>query len=94
VTNDVWVFGRKNEKVVLLGRRGGDGIPADPVAPGVTVPGAQSVPPGSDGPGYAELNGHVLRTYDGMAQRCDTCGAVGLVKGEICDMIGLYNETR
>lgn len=86
---DVWVFGRKNGKVILLGRRGGDGPPADPVPGGAT---AQSVPPGSDGLGYAEVDGHKLRTHDGIAQRCVTCGAVGLVKGETCDMIGTYNE--
>lgn len=38
------------------------------------------------------VQGHTLRTYQGVAQRCMApCGTLGLLRGDTCDLIQAHN---
>jgi hypothetical protein len=82
MTNDVWEFKQfSNGKIELVGR----------------------MTPKNDDPTQLrgavqdiEYHGHTLSTWviDGLAEKCRTCDAIGLVKGQTCAMINKYNDEK
>jgi len=73
--NVVWVFGKQMGKLVVLGEQARKA--------------AQEANDG--GIGIVAYAGHTLRTYDGYASRCLTCGRDSLVRGDTCDKIQEHN---
>lgn len=74
--NEVWAFTTTDGKVTLAGRADLKDHAA------------------SDVINVIEYESHslVVRVADGFAEKCRTCDAVGLVKGQMCSFINEYND--
>lgn len=82
MANEVWEFKTySNGKTELVGRMAPKDI--DPAK----LPGASHVVIHEE---------HLLevRSDTGLAESCRTCGAIGLLKGQLCDVIDKYNDEK
>ena len=80
-TNEVWAFQKlSNGKLEVVRKPPGDVDPSK-------LPGASHA---------VTHDGHtlVVRAATGFAESCRTCGAVGLLKGQLCEMIDKYNDEK
>lgn len=82
--NDVWEFKRGDGgsgKVELVGRM--QPKDADPAK----LPGASHAV-------IFEEHTLIVRSADGFADSCRSCGVIGLVKGQMCEFIDKYNDEK
>lgn len=81
MANEVWAFQKfSNGKMEVVRQTPADVDPAK-------LPGA------SHAVIYEE---HLLevRSSTGFAESCRTCGTIGLLKGQLCEMIDKYNDEK